>query len=1108
MVSKRQVAKQQAARVARRSTVAAIVLALLFSFVALRDLNGLLNGMRPGSGAPAYAAGDLVVLFAPPWTSDEHAEKVLEGWRSYAAAAHTRLGRETASAKRVLGFFLVVDAFVFVPAYGLGLLLFLWRFRVTPRGGNAPDSRRRTAAIALGALALLVIADELENLATWQLIRDGWPDGKVGSWATLLWLFSVLKWSAAVIVLVPTAFLAHGRFRAWRRRADDKLAAVRRLRIHVALVVFFALLLLIHEQMPDLLRRWTIIQLGWSIAATIALAAGLWFTASRLVVLGPRPATRITNDWASFIAVFAFFGIAFAFWAVDHWTHHDVGWGLLIPAVFFAVVALFSLLYRTPRRRARAAHSTKPLSHEVENDRASSKTADHLRSVATDLQSNQTANRLVRLLPAAVLVVLGLAVVRASFAYAVLYRFWDMTLVLPVLGAVGGGALVGWLLVAGREGSQWWREPLLWATAGGLAVFIVLRLTQGPDELDASLLATVGLLLGCAGWSLYHTLGGYEGYGARLFWIGLSVVGALALALWIAVVLSPWASAAELGGVAIIAGFLAAMSLLGWVLVWLNDGVPPPPALRALELRRIPLLSVIVVWFVLASIFDPGGFHDIRTTAGSRLDTGVRLDDAWRCWLEKNGLKHDGASAGCEEVREPDSDGKVTPLVLVATTGGGIRAAYWTTIALDCAFEVDAPTATLNYPCPTERRTSNKRRSNAIFAGSGISGGSLGLGAYAAYLTEKSSATDESWMKERLDADSLSASVAWWLFVEGPQSLLRFHNRTDRAEVLERGWERDWAGSKGVEEDRGLAQGFLGLWRTHPEVPLLLLNGTSVADGCRFNTSSLDGSIEAQVGSNPRQLERCRSTETFDEPISGDSTDLSRLHPRPRSVLAGTRDLVDFLCHGQAETDVPLSTAALLSGRFPFVSPSGRIQKRCGEDRPVSYVVDGGYFDTSGASPLIEVAQRLLPTITTYNRSNPERRCIVPFLIQIDNGADAGSTNLSKRPLELNAPLHTLFQTRHARAANARTAAALLFSFQFGRATYTTEDGAKLPLRDRYAHFVNLTHPGPQPPLGWTLSEFSRTDLRDQIGQPENVAALAEIREWFSAAAEGRIVCA
>jgi hypothetical protein len=49
--------------------------------------------------------------------------------------------------------------------------------------------------------------------------------------------------------------------------------------------------------------------------------------------------------------------------------------------------------------------------------------------------------------------------------------------------------------------------------------------------------------------------------------------------------------------------------------------------------------------------------------------------------------------------------------------------------------------------------------------------------------------------------------------------------------------------------------------------------------------------------------------------------------------------------------NLALSTAAVLSSRFPYVSPAGKVFDR--------YYVDGGYFDNSGAGSVLEFIQEL-----------------------------------------------------------------------------------------------------------------------------------------------------
>jgi hypothetical protein len=56
---------------------------------------------------------------------------------------------------------------------------------------------------------------------------------------------------------------------------------------------------------------------------------------------------------------------------------------------------------------------------------------------------------------------------------------------------------------------------------------------------------------------------------------------------------------------------------------------------------------------------------------------------------------------------------------------------------------------------------------------------------------------------------------------------------------------------------------------------------------------------------------------------------------------------VDVLGQLNPKQGLRISTTVVLGARFPYLSPAGRIQN--------NYFVDGGYFDNSGAGPIIEI---------------------------------------------------------------------------------------------------------------------------------------------------------
>jgi hypothetical protein len=326
---------------------------------------------------------------------------------------------------------------------------------------------------------------------------------------------------------------------------------------------------------------------------------------------------------------------------------------------------------------------------------------------------------------------------------------------------------------------------------------------------------------------------------------------------------------------------------------------------------------------------------------------------------------------------------------------------------------------------------------------------------------------------------------------------LQFDVPRDRASVLEQAWEREWP-------DDALEQGVIST-TSRAHVPLLLLNATNVDDGCRISVSALDGNID-RATPEPQPV-GCRSNALFDEapgttPDVGAPTGLA-----DGSVLPATYDLADYLCDGG---DVRLSTGALLSARFPYVNPSGRItpDRGCGADLPPTlHAVDGGYLDTSGASTLVELTTVLQPLVERWNRAHAaEGRCIVPFAVQIDNGFESTAAPTPTRPKQLLVPPSALSASRIGRAAEAKAALAFLYSRPLPGVEVEGTAGAR-PLADRYAHFVNEAHPGPGAPLGWAQSRLSQRELERQQSAGKNRAAFAEVDGWFTAAASGTLRC-
>src|SRR5262249_19965298 len=119
------------------------------------------------------------------------------------------------------------------------------------------------------------------------------------------------------------------------------------------------------------------------------------------------------------------------------------------------------------------------------------------------------------------------------------------------------------------------------------------------------------------------------------------------------------------------------------------------------------------------------------------------------------------------------------PMLVIATAGGGIRAAFWT--------------ATVIEQLQTELQKKNEPLQNLIFAISGVSGGSVGSMNYIAALHARALGNNVS-PTDLLQSDFLAPAIASLVFVDGPSNFMPDLGQIDRGTALERSFEN---GSKG-----------------------------------------------------------------------------------------------------------------------------------------------------------------------------------------------------------------------------------------------------------------------------------------------------------------------
>jgi hypothetical protein len=426
---------------------------------------------------------------------------------------------------------------------------------------------------------------------------------------------------------------------------------------------------------------------------------------------------------------------------------------------------------------------------------------------------------------------------------------------------------------------------------------------------------------------------------------------------------------------------------------------------------RIPVLSTLLILAIIFSFWNDN--HGVRTlpTPPPPLEKRWNVREALMAWH-----KH--------QVLRPSSTG-FYPLFVVAAEGGGIRAAYWAASVLSRITDKN--------PCFPDQ----------LFAISGVSGGSLGSAVFIAQLADAPVFADGFYADREgrrppgakdflpntqkiLSENFLAPVVGAMLY---PDLFQRFWfwpmPSFDRARTLEGAWEKAW--SETTKNDR-FSKPFDNLWEKQGRkwLPALFLNSTWVETGKRLIISNL------------------------------------RLTPED---FNDAEDLNNFY----TKESLPLSTAVHLSARFTYISPAGTLEKG---GRIYGRAVDGGYFENSGETTVLEILQ----AIDTLADNDPAWKKVKPVVIHISNepvdprykiirlAAKDKDKASSPGPFlnEALSPVRAMLNTRNARAV-------------YARETVMWHVG-----QENFLHF-GLCKNKMGFPLGWVLSDAVQRQLDNQL---------------------------
>jgi len=492
---------------------------------------------------------------------------------------------------------------------------------------------------------------------------------------------------------------------------------------------------------------------------------------------------------------------------------------------------------------------------------------------------------------------------------------------------------------------------------------------------------------------------------------------------------------------------------------------------------RTPWMTLLVgVWILSNLLNTTGGYHDARTVDGTA--TAQNLPEAFQTWASQWGVMDDDCLVS-----------GTVPMVFVAAPGGGGKAAYWTGLGMDALFtkRFDGQPSF----CP-----------GSLFAASGVSGGAVGLAArFAVAPTDPTRRDDygsnasEPVLANMTDDDALAAALGSMILRDLPASLAAVRSGwRDRAAVLEDALAGDEAAFRSADgEDGRKTIDELGAgWWTRGK-PILLLNGTSVGDGCRALMTNVRELPDAGAGGCLSDAPR-GSLGT----ISAAVDVLKGLLPSTGASGAARGVSPSDLCEGeQPAQTLRATTASVLAARFPYVTPSGALRtctriSKSGKDLlrvHSSYVVDGGYLENTGMMSLLQLWEGTEDMVMACNRAAEpgapkDENCphaadgtalkIQPWFVLVENHyTSTRAPREASRPHEALVPLTTAAGKRSTTLGTPALVQALTIAAN-------RDYGSGLDCN----FFMSLTAakaPQVEAPLGWVLAPSTRNTMNSSM---------------------------
>lgn len=323
--------------------------------------------------------------------------------------------------------------------------------------------------------------------------------------------------------------------------------------------------------------------------------------------------------------------------------------------------------------------------------------------------------------------------------------------------------------------------------------------------------------------------------------------------------------------------------------------------------NNIPILPLLVLFGILLSLFGLNDNKGINLKTFENSDLYSLNDyDAFNVlnkWLEK---------------KAKPNNGNRIPVIFVSIEGGGIYSAAYSSLLLEKLSRIEG-------------------FKEHLFVISGVSGGSVGATLYVSALKNKLllenpvDTTNQHPIKEFLEIDHLSPIIGATFFLEpvnfiNPFARFGLHLK-DRSKYLE--------DSLALREPLGtFFNDDILTYNEKFEFPFLVINSTNAKNGSRVVFSPINIG-----GENLNKLEEQNNDTVNDE-----------------KKKKGVPPFYHFKSFIGEDKSVTIGAAAVASARFPIVSPPATL----GDGRENAYLVDGGYYENSGASTLNDIMNEIL----------------------------------------------------------------------------------------------------------------------------------------------------